>query len=108
MSGDPVILELLYGALMTAAKIAAPILIASLVIGLLTALLQAATQLQENVISFVPKLVVVLLTIGFTGEWMLMTLTDYGRSVIGAMAELGYVQGAGRPSPPMDPLQEPR
>lgn len=98
MSGDPMILELLYGAVMTAAKISVPILAASLAVGLLTALLQAATQLQENVISFVPKLVVVGLTLLVSGEWMLITLTDYGRLVIRQMGELGQVPGAMAPT----------
>ncbi|MCR9162752.1 MAG: flagellar biosynthetic protein FliQ [Nannocystaceae bacterium] len=98
MSGDPMVLELLYGAIMTAAKISVPILAASLIVGLVTALLQAATQLQENVISFVPKLVIVGLTLVVSGEWMLATLTDYGRLVIQRMGELGTVPGAMAPS----------
>jgi len=97
MSGDPMILELLYGAIVTAAKISVPILAASLIVGLVTALLQAATQLQENVISFVPKLVVVGLTLMLSGQWMLTTLTDYGRLVIRQMGELGVVPGAMAP-----------
>lgn len=92
------VLELLYGAIMTAAKISVPILAASLIVGLVTALLQAATQLQENVISFVPKLVIVGLTLVVSGEWMLATLTDYGRLVIQRMGELGTVPGAMAPS----------
>ena len=98
MSGDPMVLELLYGAIVTAAKISVPILAASLIVGLATALLQAATQLQENVISFVPKLVVVGLTLFISGEWMLITLTDYGRLVIRQMGELGTVPGAMAPT----------
>lgn len=98
MSGDPMVLDLLYGAIMVAAKISMPILAASLIVGLVTALLQAATQLQENVISFVPKLVVVGLTLVVSGNWMLITLTDYGRLVIQRMGELGAVPGAMAPT----------
>ncbi len=98
MSGDPMVLELLYGAIITAAKISIPILSVSLLVGLVTALLQAATQLQENVISFVPKLVVVGLALLLCGEWMLITLTDYGRLVIRQMGELGTVPGAMAPA----------
>ncbi len=92
---DPVVLDLLYGALLTAATVAAPILLASLAVGLLTALLQAATQLQENVISFVPKITVVGLTLFLSGHWMLTKLIDYGTLVIRTMAELGALEGAG-------------
>lgn len=91
---DPVVLDLLQGALIVAAKIAAPVLLASLAIGLLTSLLQAATQLQENVISFVPKIAVVGLTIMMSGHWMLETLVDYGTEVIHTMAEVGAPEGA--------------
>lgn len=98
MSGNPMVLELLYAALITAAKISVPILSASLVVGLTTALLQAATQLQENVISFVPKLVIVGLTLMLSGDWMLMTLTDYARLVIRQSGELGVVPGAMAPT----------
>jgi flagellar biosynthetic protein FliQ len=98
MSGDPMVLELLYGAIMVAAKISMPILAASLVVGLITALLQAATQLQENVISFVPKLVVVGVTLLVSGDWMLITLTDYGQKVMMQMGELGAVPGAMAPA----------
>lgn len=94
---EPVILDLLYAALMTAATVAAPVLLASLAIGLLTALLQAATQLQENVISFVPKVAVVGITLALSGGWMLTKLTDYGTTVIRAMSELGAIDGAGGP-----------
>ncbi len=92
---DPVVVDLLYGALITAATVAAPILVASLAVGLLTALLQAATPLQENVISFVPKIAVVGMTLTVAGNWMLTTLVDYGVLVIRTMAELGSMQGAG-------------
>ncbi|MEM6994273.1 MAG: flagellar biosynthetic protein FliQ [Myxococcota bacterium] len=92
---DPLVLDLLYGALLTAATVAAPILLASLAVGLLTALLQAATQLQENVISFVPKVAVVALTLSLSGQWMLTKLTDYGTLVIRTMAELGAIEGSG-------------
>ncbi|MBL4687860.1 MAG: flagellar biosynthetic protein FliQ [Nannocystaceae bacterium] len=92
---DPVVLDLLYGALLTASTVAAPILLASLAVGLTTALLQAATQLQENVISFVPKITVVVGTLALSGHWMLAKLVDYGTLVIRSMAELGAVQGAG-------------
>ena len=91
---DPVVLDLLQEALIVAAKIAAPVLLASLAIGLLTSLLQAATQLQENVISFVPKIAVVGLTIMMSGHWMLATLVDYGTQVIETMAEVGAGDGA--------------
>lgn len=105
MNSDPVVLELLYGALITAAKISMPILGASLAVGLATALLQAATQLQENVISFVPKLVIVGLTLLVSGEWMLTTLTDYGVRVISQMGELGAVPGAMAPDEDEDLLE---
>ena len=90
---EPVVLDLLQGALVVAAKVAAPILLASLAVGLETSLLQAATQMQENVISFVPKVLAVVATLTLAGRWALQTLTDYGTLVIRTMAELGRVGG---------------
>ncbi|MBT9175957.1 MAG: hypothetical protein DDT20_00259 [Firmicutes bacterium] len=54
-----------------------PLLIASLVVGLLVSIFQAATQVQEQTLAFVPKLVAVLLTMLFLGGWMMNTMVAY-------------------------------
>lgn len=57
--------------------LAGPLLMASLIVGLLISIFQAATQIQEQTLTFVPKLVAVLLTMLFLGGWMMNTMVSY-------------------------------
>jgi flagellar biosynthetic protein FliQ len=52
-------------------------LLASLVTGLLVSLLQALTQVQEQTLTFVPKMILTILVLIFTGAWVLSTLTGF-------------------------------
>lgn len=64
-------------ALKVALFIAAPLLLAILITGLLVSIFQAVTQLNETTLSFVPKLIVASCVAAFSGSWMLNTLCDY-------------------------------
>lgn len=68
-------------ALIVTTMIAAPLLLAALVAGVVIGMLQAATQINEMTLSFIPKLLVLVATIFVTGHWMLQTLIDYTRSL---------------------------
>ncbi len=57
--------------------IAAPVLIATMVVGLLISILQAATQIQEMTLTFVPKIIVAALVLLFLGPWMIRVLVDF-------------------------------
>ena len=59
--------------------ISAPLFIAALVTGLLVSIFQAATQINEATLSFVPKLLVIFVTLIVAGPWMLTLMTDYMR-----------------------------
>jgi flagellar biosynthesis protein FliQ len=61
--------------------VSAPLFIAALATGLIISIFQAATQINESTLSFVPKLVVIILTLLITGPWMLTILTDYIREL---------------------------
>ncbi|MDO9281097.1 MAG: flagellar biosynthesis protein FliQ [Methylotenera sp.] len=61
--------------------IAAPILLTVLAIGLLVSIFQAATQINEQTLSFIPKLVGVFVALMVAGPWMLTTMVDYMRLV---------------------------
>lgn len=61
--------------------IAAPILLTVLLIGLLVSIFQAATQINETTLSFIPKLVGVFIALMVAGPWMLTTMVDYMRLV---------------------------
>ncbi|TRZ91941.1 MAG: flagellar biosynthetic protein FliQ [Rhodocyclaceae bacterium] len=59
--------------------ISAPLFIAALVTGLLISVFQAATQINEATLSFVPKLLMIFVTLIVAGPWMLTLITDYIR-----------------------------
>jgi flagellar biosynthesis protein FliQ len=68
--------------LLTMLMVCAPILGVVLVVGLLISILQAATQIHEQTLSFVPKLLAAFAVLGLAGPWMLSTLVDYIRQVL--------------------------
>ena len=61
--------------------LAAPLLLSALAAGLLIGMFQAATQIQDMTLSFIPKLVVLVAVLGITGPWMLRHLLDYTRQL---------------------------
>lgn len=61
--------------------VAAPLLLAALVTGVLVGVLQAATQINEMTLSFIPKLLALVVTLLATGPWMLEMLTGYTRTL---------------------------
>ncbi|MDD2727871.1 flagellar biosynthesis protein FliQ [Malikia sp.] len=62
--------------------VAAPLLLVTLVVGLLISIFQAATQINEATLSFIPKLLAIFATLVIAGPWMLATLTDYFRLML--------------------------
>lgn len=64
-------------ALLMLLMVAAPILIAVLVVGVLISVLQAATQINEATLSFVPKVVAAVAVLAVAGPWMLTMLVEY-------------------------------
>lgn len=70
-------MDLGHHALLVTSMIAAPLLLMALVAGLLIGILQAATQINEATLSFIPKLLMLVLTLLVAGPWMLRVLVDY-------------------------------
>jgi flagellar biosynthetic protein FliQ len=68
--------------------ISAPLFIAALAVGLIISIFQAATQINEATLSFVPKVVAIFLTMIFAGPWMLTMMTDYIRRLYEAIPSL--------------------
>ncbi len=62
---------------LVAVKLIAPILLSSLAIGLLVAMFQAATQINEQTLTFIPKLAMVIIVLMIAGPWMLQVAIDY-------------------------------
>jgi flagellar biosynthetic protein FliQ len=73
------IIDLSQQALYVIVLLAAPMLISALAIGLLIGMFQAATQINEMTLSFIPKLLVLVLSIVVAGSWMLDTLLTFTR-----------------------------
>ena len=68
---------------------AGPILAVALAIGLLIGIIQAATSINEMTLSFVPKLVVVVMTFGLLSTFMLTQLSDYFMFIFDQIAQVG-------------------
>ncbi|HEX7689775.1 MAG TPA: flagellar biosynthesis protein FliQ [Burkholderiaceae bacterium] len=69
-------------ALFTMLTVAAPVLGVVLVVGILVSVFQAATQINEATLTFVPKLLAAVAVMGLAGPWMLTSLVEYLRSVL--------------------------
>jgi flagellar biosynthetic protein FliQ len=63
--------------------VAAPMLLVALVIGLIVSIFQAATQINEATLSFIPKLVGIFVALIVAGPWMLSVMLDYMRQIFG-------------------------
>ncbi len=62
--------------------IAAPMLLSALAVGLLVGMFQAATQINEMTLSFIPKLLVLVIAIMVAGPWMLAVITNFTRQLL--------------------------
>jgi flagellar biosynthetic protein FliQ len=78
---ESTVIEIAIQAMMVTAKVAAPILIVTLAIGFGVSLLQSVTQIQEFTLTFVPKLIGVGLVLVVAGNWMLLELETFTRSL---------------------------
>ncbi|MDA8347953.1 MAG: flagellar biosynthesis protein FliQ [Pseudomonadota bacterium] len=65
-----------------------PLLLAALVTGVIVGAFQAATQINEMTLSFIPKLLVLALVVALTGPWMLHTMVEYTRELIMSIPQL--------------------
>jgi len=68
-------------AIMTALIVSAPFLVISLVIGIIVSVFQAATQIHEQNIVFVPKIIACALILIFLGSWMMTTMTEFTNNI---------------------------
>lgn len=71
------VINIAQNALMIVLYVSAPLLGISLVVGLAVSIFQATTQIQEQTLSFIPKILAVIAAIAIFGSWMLKTLVEY-------------------------------
>jgi flagellar biosynthesis protein FliQ len=81
-------IRLLTDTLMAAVKMSAPILLATLVVGLLISIVQVVTQVQEMTLTFVPKLVIVVLVCMTLGSWMLSVAIELAKRMFETAAAM--------------------
>lgn len=75
------VIDMMRNAVFIILEVSAPMLLASLIIGLVVSLIQTLTSIQEATLSFVPKLLVIMLMLILTGSWMLTTIGDYTKDL---------------------------
>jgi len=86
---EGVILGLMREALTVGMLVGAPILATTLVVGMVVSIIQAATQVNEATLTFVPKLVAVFVAMLLFGPWMMATLLDFSAGIFANMAAYG-------------------
>ena len=79
------IIDILREGIWVALKIGGPMLIASMAVCVLVAIFQAATQIHEQTLSFIPKLLLIIAFLLLAGSWMLNTMQDFTRMIFTQM-----------------------
>ena len=74
---EQVIIDIFTQTLVLIIKVSAPMLLVSLVVGLVISILQTVTSIQEQTLTFVPKLLAIFLTLMLAGNWILTTLREF-------------------------------
>lgn len=82
------VMEIMKEAMLVAFEIAGPLLIISIVVGLIIAIFQAATQIHEQTLTFVPKLIVIALVLLALGTWMFKVMDEFVQELFAIMAAL--------------------
>ncbi|MCB2288885.1 flagellar biosynthesis protein FliQ [Clostridium sp. CS001] len=86
---ESIVLSIIKDAIQTAILVAAPILLVATLVGLIISIFQATTQIQEQTLTFVPKLLAVALMGLLMGSWMLHTVVSFTTRIFELMANMG-------------------
>lgn len=74
---EGIVIDILSRAIRTILMLSMPMLIVALIVGLIIAIFQATTQIQEQTLAFVPKVLAIFITLMIAGPWILKTLVDF-------------------------------
>ncbi|SEM60284.1 flagellar biosynthetic protein FliQ [Ligilactobacillus sp. WC1T17] len=80
--------DLMRDALMRILIVSAPVILVTMVVGLIISIFQATTQIQEQTLSFVPKLVAIFVTLILAGNFMINILLEFTRNVFNMISKL--------------------
>lgn len=86
---DVMLIKLLREALMITLVVSAPLLGVGMIVGLVISIFQATTSIQEQTLTFVPKIVAIFIAIVFFAGWMISMLTDYTRKIFMLISKFG-------------------
>ncbi len=75
--GEEVVIQLGQDAMRTTALLGAPLLLSTLIIGLIVSIFQALTQINEQTLTFIPKIIIIGVIFLFAGSWMMDVMTSY-------------------------------
>lgn len=84
---ENVVIDIARDAIFLIIKVAAPILLVSLSVGLIVSILQTVTSIQEQTLTFVPKLIAILLVVLLFGNWMLTSVKEF---MVELFSNFGY------------------
>jgi flagellar biosynthetic protein FliQ len=82
------VMEIMQAAMLVILKIAGPILIASMLVGLVISILQAATQIHEQTVAFVPKLFTIAAVMILLGPWIMQVMNDFMKYIFSLIVSL--------------------
>ncbi len=85
---EETVIQLGVNALQTMIYLAGPVLIAAMAVGIVISILQAITQINEQTLTFVPKMIAVILTLVVMAPWMLKIMQEYAISIFGGAGEI--------------------
>lgn len=84
---EEMVMSIASEAIKTTIFLAGPLLIAAMAIGILVSVLQAITQINESTLTFIPKMIAVIVVLVVMGPWMLETMQTYAASIFGNAGE---------------------
>ena len=87
---DATVLQLVHQMLLVSLKISGPLLAAALVVGVAISIVQAATQVQEMTLTYVPKMIVGALVLVVLGPWMLQVMVNFSAGLIGHLERFAH------------------
>jgi len=82
------VMEIMHAAMLVILKIASPILVSSMLVGLIISILQAATQIHEQTVSFVPKLFTIAAVMVLLGPWIMQVMNDFMQYIFSLIVSL--------------------
>lgn len=85
---EEMVANLIQQALLTTLLVAGPVLLLGLLAGLIISVFQATTQINEQTLTFIPKILVVLIAIIFFGPWMYNTMVEFTQSVFAQIPQV--------------------